>query len=85
MNVATPSSAGQHDDDTRRATADLGENRRCRAAGCRPGVSAVSAIGGRGWIDWWPRAESAVDDLDHRGRILRRRDRNHKIRNRDAH
>ena len=43
------------------------------------------AEGRRGRIDGWPRPERAVDDLNHRGRILRRRDRNHKIRNRDAH
>ena len=42
-------------------------------------------ISGRRWIHWCPRPESAVDDLNHRGRVLRRRDRNHKIRNRDAH
>ena len=74
----------QDHDHTRRAAADLGEDplpRRKLAAKRLRGL----VDGSRGWIEWRPCAEGAVDDLDHRGRVLRRRDRNHKIRNRDAH
>ena len=47
-------------------------------------VSAVSSIAAEG-DRLGTRGESAVNDLNHRSRVLRRRDRNHKIRNRDAH
>jgi hypothetical protein len=74
-----------HDDDDACWTApDLSED---SAAAAQLGSQRLRSllISIRGRINRGPRTESAVDDLNHRGRILRRRDGNHKIRNRDAH
>jgi hypothetical protein len=74
----------QHQDHSRWAAGNVGQD-----SGATPQVSGQGPLGlingSRRWIDWRPRPESAVDHLDHRSRVLRRRDRNHKIRNRDAH